>query len=326
MKIGILGAGHLGKIHIKCIKELDNIFNLVGFYDPDENNAQQTISEYKIKRFIDIDELIDNVDIVDIVTPTVSHFKCAEKALHKCKHLFIEKPLTTTLQEARHLIDIAKEANVKVQVGHVERFNPAFLSVKNRIKKPLFIESHRLSQFNPRGTDVPVVLDLMIHDIDLILHCVNSTVRNISASGVPVITSQPDITNARIEFNNGCVANITASRISLKNMRKMRIFQQNEYIAIDFLKKETEILKLSSEIDNNPLALIIDTGNGDKKQISFEKPHIEQTNAIKKELELFYESITQNFTPEVTIFDGYYALEIAYQIIDKIKSNAINLK
>ena len=324
LKIGILGVGHLGKIHIKCIKEIDN-YNLLGFYDTDEQTALLVEAQYSIKRYNSIDELIDDVEVVDIVTPTLSHYECAAKALKKGKHVFIEKPLTTSLEEARELIKIAGEANVKVQVGHVERFNPAFLAAFPYFNNPMFIENHRLAEFNPRGCDVPVILDLMIHDIDIILSVVKSEIKKISASGVAVISETPDIANARIEFENGCVANLTASRISLKNMRKSRFFQKDAYISIDFLKKETEIVKMEDVgNENNPFAIIIDPGeNKPKKQISFNKPEIIPTNAIKMELDTFYAAIINNSEPPVTIFDGYKSLEVAHIIIGKI--NQISL-
>ncbi|MDO8897298.1 MAG: Gfo/Idh/MocA family oxidoreductase, partial [Bacteroidales bacterium] len=242
LKIGVLGAGHLGKIHIRCIQQIEE-YELVGFYDQDAETAQKVENEFNLKRFDSIDALIDAVEIVDIVTPTISHFSCASKALKKRKHVFIEKPIVATPEEAQQLIALAQEASVKVQVGHVERFNPAFIAAKNSISNPMFIETHRLAQFNPRGTDVPVVLDLMVHDIDIILSVVNSKISKISASGVAVVSQTPDITNARIEFENGCVANLTASRISLKNMRKSRFFQKDAYITVDFLEKKTEIVR-----------------------------------------------------------------------------------
>ncbi len=324
MKIGVLGAGHLGKIHIKCLKEIKE-YELIGFYDSDLNNAALVEKDFGIKSYNSIDELIENADVVDIVTPTVSHFDCASKALKKSKHVFIEKPLTTSLTEAKDLIKIADEAHVKVQVGHVERFNPAFLAAFPYFKNPMFIENHRLAEFNPRGCDVPVILDLMIHDIDIILSVVKSDIKKISASGVAVISDTPDIANARIEFENGCVANLTASRISLKNMRKSRFFQKDAYISINFLKKEAEIVSMSDVIDeNNPFAVIIDPGqNKTKKQICFKKPEIKETNAIKMELETFYHAIKNNTEPPVTIYDGYKSLEVAHIIIDKISEISI---
>jgi predicted dehydrogenase len=319
LKIGVLGAGHLGKIHIKCIKEIEN-FEFIGFFDPDEKIAAAVEKEYGIRKFSSVEELVDVVDAVDIVTPTVSHYECAAKALRKSKHVFIEKPLTTTLKEAKSLIELAKEANVKVQVGHVERFNPAFLSALPFFDNPMFIETHRLAQFNPRGTDVPVILDLMIHDIDIILSVVQSNIKKISASGVSVVSDTPDIANARIEFDNGCVANLTASRISLKNMRKSRFFQKDAYISVDFLKKETEIVRMKNIVgEPDPLSITIDLGQGKgKKQIFFEKPDITPVNAIKMELETFYDAIITNANPPVTIVDGYNSLDLAYKIIEKL--------
>lgn len=320
LKIGVLGAGHLGKIHIKCIRELKQ-FELVGFYDPNEETANKVEKEFGLKKFSTLHEIIDAVDVVDIVTPTVSHFDCAAESLKKSKHVFIEKPIVTTPQEARELIKIAEEASVKVQVGHVERFNPAFLAARDLIQNPMFIETHRLAQFNPRGTDVPVILDLMIHDIDIILSVVKSNVKKISASGVPIVSDTPDIANARIEFDNGCVANLTASRISLKNMRKSRFFQRDAYISVDFLTKEMEIVKMK-DIDqepDDPFAMVLDLGNGKgKKEISIDKPEIKQNNAIMTELASFAEAIEHNVVPSVTINDGYLALEVAHQILDKI--------
>ena len=325
LKIGVIGAGHLGKIHIRCIKEIENI-ELVGFYDISPDIADSVEQEFCIKKFKTIGDLVNVVDAVDIVTPTVSHYDCASFSLRKSKHVFIEKPLTTTLAEAKSLIELAKEANVKVQVGHVERFNPAFLAVLPFFDNPMFIETHRLSQFNPRGTDVPVVLDLMIHDIDIILSVVKSNVKKISASGVSVVNDTPDIANARIEFDNGCVANLTSSRISLKNMRKSRFFQRDAYISVDFLKKESDIVRMKNiERETEPLSITIDLANGKgKKQIMFEKPQIIATNAIKMEMETFYDAIVNNTTPMVTIIDGYNSLELAYKIIDKL-SSASNL-
>ena len=224
LKVGVLGAGHLGKIHIRLLLELTDKFEFIGFYDPNDENAKSAIDAMGVKRFESMDELINQVDCIDIVTPTVAHFDCASSVLRQSKHIFIEKPITQTVDQAKQLINLAHEAGVKVQVGHVERFNPAFQAAIPYLKNPLFIETHRLAQFNPRGTDVPVVLDLMIHDIDAILSVIKSGVKNVSASGVSVVSDTPDIANARIEFNNGCVANLTASRISMKNMRKSRFF------------------------------------------------------------------------------------------------------
>ena len=242
LKVGVLGAGHLGKIHLRLLKESKK-YELIGFYDEDRSNGEKVSADFGYTYFKNLDDLIDAVDVIDIVTPTLSHYVCAKKSIEKGKHIFIEKPITHTLKEANTLLALEAKHGVKGQVGHVERFNPAFTAVKNTIKQPMFIESHRLAEFNPRGTDVPVVLDLMIHDIDAILSVVNSEVKQINASGVSVISQSPDIANARLEFENGCVANLTASRISLKNMRKSRFFQKDAYISVDFLEKKVEVVK-----------------------------------------------------------------------------------
>lgn len=323
LKIGVLGAGHLGKIHIKCIKQIPE-FELIGFYDASPAVCEAVSSEFGIPAFSSVEELVDRVEVVDIVTPTIAHFECASLSLKKYKHVFIEKPIVTTPEQARELIEIAREANVKVQVGHVERFNPAFLAAQPYLDKPMFIETHRLAQFNPRGTDVPVILDLMIHDIDIVLSVVKANIRKVSASGVAVVSDTPDICNARIEFDNGCVANLTASRISMKNMRKSRFFQKDAYVSVDFLKKAVEIIRIRDVNPETagPLDMVIDLG-GDKgsKQILFDKPEISEINAIQTELFSFYEAIANDTTPSVTIDDGYNALAVAYEIIDKLTIN-----
>lgn len=327
IKIGVLGAGHLGKIHLRCIKQISD-YQLIGFYDPNKEIAQHVENTEGVKRFGDIENLIDSVDVVDIVTPTVSHFDCAQRALKKFRHVFIEKPIVTTPDEALTLIDLATEAGVKVQVGHVERFNPAYLAAQPYLKNPMFIETHRLSHFNPRGTDVPVVLDLMIHDIDIVLNVVQSNVKKINASGVSVVSDTPDIANARIEFENGCVANLTASRISMKNMRKSRFFQRDSYISIDFLDKEVEIIRIQDlpHGTNDPLAMVLKMGPGKPdKQLFFEKPAIPVVNAIIEELKSFHHAIMNNKTPPVTINDGYAALDVAHHIINKINQSPVNL-
>ncbi len=327
LKIGVLGAGHLGKIHIRCIKQIAQ-YELVGFYDLNNSIATEVEKEFGVKRFNSIDQLIASVDVVDIVTPTISHFDCAQRALKRFRHVFIEKPIVATPPEALKLIELATEAGVKVQVGHVERFNPAFLAAAPYINSPMFIETHRLSQFNPRGTDVPVILDLMIHDIDIVLNVVNADIKKIYASGVSVVSDTPDIANARIEFTNGCVANLTASRISMKNMRKSRFFQRDGYIAVDFLDKEVEIIRMR-DVDINktgPFDIILEAGNGKpQKQIFFEKPAVPSVNAIVMELESFYSAIKNNTEPPVTINDGYNALLVAHQIIEKINNSPANM-
>ena len=324
LKIGVLGAGHLGKIHIRLIKEIE-AFELIGFYDPDASLAKEVGAKFEIQVYSDMDQLIEDCEVLDIVTPTVSHFECAEKAIKKSKHVFIEKPLTDTLEHAKVLVALAKEANIVAQVGHVERFNPAFTAISDELIDPMFIEAHRLSTFNPRGTDVSVVLDLMIHDIDIILSVVKSNVKRISASGIPVISDKPDICNARIEFDNACVANITASRISMKQMRKIRMFQKNTYLSVDLLEKKTELFRLSDTQDeSNPMSMEFETGvDGEKKYVSYKMPEIKETNAIKTELECFADAILNEKEPPVTLQDGYNALKVAYQILEKIEKNSL---
>jgi len=320
IRIGVLGAGHLGKIHIRLIQELKDKFELVGFYDPNDEHAEKAATDFGIKRFDSVSELLKTVDAVDIVTPTITHFACAEEALKLGKHVFIEKPLTETLDEGRQLIALANEQNLRVQVGHVERFNPAFTAALPYFDQPMFIETHRLAQFNPRGCDVPVVLDLMIHDIDVILSVVKSPVVNISASGVAVVSDSHDIANARLEFENGCVANLTTSRISLKNMRKSRFFQKNAYISVDFLTKEMEVITMEDvHGEPDPFDMVMDLGPGKpSKKIMFDKPEIAANNAIKDELSSFADSMNNKTLPIVSIEDGYAALEVAHRILEKL--------
>ncbi|KAA5535279.1 Gfo/Idh/MocA family protein [Paenimyroides baculatum] len=316
LKIGVLGAGHLGKIHLRLLNQSSK-YELVGFYDPSKENAEKVSAEFGYKSFDTISDLIAAVDVVDIVTPTLSHYHCAVEAVKAGKHIFLEKPISNTIEEAEHIIELAKEYSVKGQVGHVERFNPAFKAVKDKIHNPMFIETHRLAEFNPRGTDVPVVLDLMIHDIDAILSVVKSPVKNIHATGTAVISDSPDIANARIEFENGCVANVTSSRISMKNMRKARFFQKDAYISVDYLDKICEVVKMKDapEVPGD-FDLILQNAEGIKKQIYFDNPSVETNNAILDELETFADAINNNTTPIVTLEDGTEALRIAYRIIN----------
>jgi predicted dehydrogenase len=319
LKAGVLGAGHLGKIHLRLLNQSKK-YNLIGFYDADIENGKKVEAEFGYKFFHTIEDLIHAVDVVDIVTPTLSHYDCALQSIAKGKHIFIEKPIAKTVEEAEHIRAILAEHHVKGQVGHVERFNPAFTAVKNDIHEPMFIETHRLAEFNPRGTDVPVVLDLMIHDIDIILSVVNSKVKHISASGVSVISDTPDIANARIEFENGCVANLTASRISLKNMRKTRFFQKDAYISVDFLEKKCEVVKMKDAPEQpGDFDMILQNAEGLKKQIYFDNPEISNNNAILDELESFADAINNNTKPIVTLHDGTEALRVATQIIHCFK-------
>jgi predicted dehydrogenase len=321
LKVGVFGVGHLGKFHLNNWKEIEGI-KLVGFFDPDNEHAKAVSEQYGLKRFLDEEKLIDACDIIDVIAPTDQHFSICMQAIRKGKHIFVEKPLAHTIQEGRDLVSMVREANIKMQVGHVERFNPAYLAIKDMNLNPMFIEVHRLAQFNPRGTEVSVILDLMIHDIDIILSLVKSDVKNISASGVTVMTDTPDIANVRIEFNNGCVANLTSSRISMKKMRKMRLFQKDAYLGIDFLEKKTEIIKLKQPDDTNVFSFDIETPNG-KKTIAIANPVIQPLNAIKLELEAFVDSILHNKPTIVSEIDGFLAMEVAHQILDKINNTSI---
>lgn len=319
LKVGVLGAGHLGKIHLPLLNQSKK-YELVGFYDAFEENANKVAAEFGYKKFDSIAELIAAVDVVDIVTPTMQHFECAKQVIEAGKHIFIEKPISNTVAEAEEIIALANKYNVKGQVGHVERFNPAFTAVKDKINNPMFIETHRLAEFNPRGTDVPVVLDLMIHDIDAILSVVKSKVKSVNASGVAVISDSPDISNARIEFENGCVANITSSRISMKNMRKSRFFQKDAYISVDYLDKVCEVVRMKDapEVPGD-FDMILQNAEGIKKQIYFDNPQVDANNAILDELETFADAINNNTTPIVTLEDGTEALRVAHMIIQSME-------
>ena len=319
LKVGVLGAGHLGKIHLRLLNQSEK-YELVGFFDPFEENALKVAAEFGYTKYDSMEALIAAVDVVDIVTPTLQHFDCAKLAIEAGKHIFIEKPIANTVEEAEAIIALANKHGVKGQVGHVERFNPAFTAVKDKIKNPMFIETHRLAEFNPRGTDVPVVLDLMIHDIDAILSVVRSKVKSVNASSVAVISDSPDITNARIEFENGCVANITSSRISMKNMRKSRFFQKDAYISVDYLDKVCEVVRMKDapEVPGD-FDMILQNAEGIKKQIYFDNPGVQLNNAILDELETFADAINTNTQPIVTLEDGTEALRVAYMIIDSME-------
>lgn len=323
LKIGVVGVGHLGKFHTKLYKNISKV-KLVGIYDSDAENAKNVAKENKCKNFSSIEELIEEVDALNIVTPTITHFDIAKKALQKNKHIFIEKPITATEEQAKELIKLAKQNNCLIQIGHIERFNSAMVSLSDVKIDPIFIETHRLASFNPRGTDVAVILDLMIHDLDLILHLVKSKPVKVDASGAGVVSSNIDIANARIEFKNGCVANITASRISAKKMRKMRIFQKNAYISIDFSEGFSEIFYLpekdQASFQDSTLAFSlgqIDAGDR-KREIKYTKLKRKKTNPLQNELQSFINSILKNKPAEVTAEDGLAALKLANTVLMKI--------
>ncbi len=316
LKIGVLGAGHLGKIHLRLLQE-SSAYELVGFYDSQPQIAAKISREFGYRSFSDVSSLFDEVDVIDIVTPTLSHFELAKKALESGLHVFLEKPITAIVKEADELVSLAKAKGLLGMVGQVERFNPAFMAANSHIQKPMFIEAHRLAEFNPRGTDVSVVLDLMIHDIDAILSVVNSKVVDVQASGVSIISETPDIANARLQFENGCVANLTASRISMKTMRKSRFFQRDAYVSVDFFEKKVEVVRMQNASESpEDFAMILENAEGVKKQIFFDNPKVDEGNAILMELENFADAIRMNKEPAVSLQAGASALKIAYQILN----------
>ncbi len=327
LDVGVIAVRHLGTLHAKMYSQLGNA-KLIGIFDVDREKARKVAEELDTKAFRTIDEVIEASDAVSIVTTTVAHYDAAMKALEQNVHTFIEKPITETIEQARSLVAVADAKHLKIQVGHIERFNPAILALESYDLKPLFIESHRLAQFNPRGSDVAVVLDLMIHDIDLILSLVKSPVTRIDANGVAVVSDTADIANARIQFQNGCVANVTASRISQQKMRKMRLFQQDAYISIDFAQGIAEVFRLVDEGDTNakPTMLLgkIDQGMR-KRDIIYEQPEVKEVNALKYELELFVRAILNDTEPPVDGRDGMQALEVAREILQRIDTQQVKL-
>ena len=321
-KVGLVGIGHLGKIHFSCLRNIPTI-ELVGFYDEDKVAASQLSRESGIKVFDSLQELISASEAIDIVTPTSTHFEIASVAIKNGRHVFIEKPVTATVDEADKLKLLQQSHGVIIQVGHVERFNPGMLAIQDLPLNPKFIEVHRLANFNPRGTDVSVVLDLMIHDLDIILSMVPSTIKSIHANGVPLVSASPDIGNARIEWENGCVANVTASRLSLKNMRKMRLFQSDAYIAIDFLERSAQIIRLSDghvDVPDDLSTFQLETASG-TKTISIEMPETQSVNAIQMELESFVKSVKNGTEPHVGINAATEALSLAFRISQAIDKN-----
>lgn len=326
--VGITGVGKLGNYHCNNIRQLADA-NLVGVYDTDQDRRQEIAAKYSCRAFESYEELLENVDIVGIVVPTIDHHKTAMKALHAGKHVFVEKPISSTIAEAEEMVRTADQKNLKIQIGHIERFNPAIRALDTNGLDPMFIESHRLAPFDPRGTDVAVVLDLMIHDIDIILSLVKGSPSRIDANGVAVVSDEVDIANARIQFDNGCVANVTASRISQRKMRKMRLFQKDSYISIDFLQRLTEIFKIDDQNEDNTSPVIlgqIDKGKH-KKNIIYEQPKLPEDDAMQAEWKSFFHAISTNTKPVVSGQDGLNALKVAVEITNIIsKSNSQDKK
>ncbi|RYY99503.1 MAG: Gfo/Idh/MocA family oxidoreductase [Chitinophagaceae bacterium] len=320
LRVGIFGTGHLGKFHLNNWKEIEGV-ELVGFYDPSDEAAAAITAQYGLKRFPDAGALIDACDAIDVVSPTPQHFATCAAAVRKGRHVFVEKPMANTMEEGEQLVKLVQESKVKLQVGHVERFNPAWMALPKDQLQPMFIEVHRLAQFNPRGTEVSVILDLMIHDIDLVLSIVKSDVKLLSASGVAVLTDTPDIANVRIEFDNGCVANLTSSRISLKKMRKMRLFQKDAYISVDFLDKKAEVIRMQPEGEESTgMTFPIETPAG-VRNITMLQPPVAEGNAIRAELQAFVDAIRNDTRPVVNEIDGFRAMEVAHSILQKIHAH-----
>lgn len=324
-KVGVIGVGHLGNLHAKMYDMIPSA-DFIGLYDIDAERAREVADRFGVKAFPDADTLLSEVEAISVVTPTSNHFDTATHALHNGIHVFIEKPVTSDVQSAEALIKLAQEKKCIVQVGHIERFNPALMSLQSIDLNPMFIESHRLAQFNPRGTDVAVVLDLMIHDIDIILSLVNSPVKQIDANGVAIVSDSIDIANTRIQFENGAVANITASRISQKKMRKMRIFQRDNYITIDFLQGLAEVYRLFGDGAELPemTMMLGEIGTGtQKKKIVYQRPEVPDINALEYELAQFVEAVQNGTSPIVTAHEGKKALEVALEVMEKIKRQTV---
>lgn len=315
MNVGIVGLGHLGKIHLKLLGEIPD-FNLSAIYDIDKKVLDNLVYLKNVILCNNYQELLNHCDAVLIITPTHTHFELASEAIKKGKHVFIEKPATSQPEETKKLIHLSKEAGVKVQVGHVERFNPAFTAAKSYIENPNYINIERLACYNPRGTDVSVVLDLMIHDIDLLLNTIKSKIKKISASGESIVSNSPDIAHVRIEFENGCIANLTANRIATNNVRKMDIFQPNTFIYIDLLNKTTTVRTIKPIANNTSKnGVILDPGNGQAKhEVIQNQPIINPVNAIKAELECFYKSIVDDSPLAVSLIDAETALQVVKEI------------
>ena len=327
LPIGVVGVGHLGSLHTKMLSQIAAV-HLAGLTDIDNDRAEKKAQEFSTKAFRSVDELLAHVKAIVIATPTSVHFDIARRAIEKNIHVFIEKPITSTVEQARILVEEAKKHQTIIQVGHIERFNPAILALEKYELNPMFIESHRLAQFNPRGTDIAVVLDLMIHDIDIILSLVRLPVEKIEANGIPVVSDTVDIANARLQFANGCVANVTASRISQKKMRKMRLFQRDAYISVDFSEGLAEVFRL---VDINAESVVptmmlgeIDLG-ASKRKIVYEQPPVKEVNALQYELELFADAVRTGKDPLVTAEDGLHALKVAHEIMEKIRQQKLTL-
>jgi predicted dehydrogenase len=314
VKVGVVGAGYLGKFHVEKYARLPEA-QLVGIVDKDLTKAQKLAESINVPCYSDYQKLFNNVEAVSIVVPTPLHYEIAKDFLFQGVDVLLEKPMTTSLPQAEELIGLAQQKGLVLQVGHLERFNAAIMALRGLLKKPLFIESHRLASFKERGTEVDVILDIMIHDIDIILNIVNAPVSAIHAVGVPVLSQKIDIANVRLQFATGCVANVTASRISGKEMRKIRIFQNDAYFSIDYATQEVMIYRKTSEPDNEGIP-----------QITYEKIDIRPGDSLEEEIKAFLKAVSYRTEPEVSGEAGRNALKVALEITDQIKANytAIN--
>ena len=322
VRVGVVGVGHLGSRHLKHLLDLSAV-DCAGFYDIDAKHSRKIEQKFGAKAHTSLAVLIDACDALSIVVPTTDHFAVAKECIESGKSVFVEKPMCKTLAEADKLIKLGKERDTVIQVGHVERLNPAILAIEDLALKPKYIETHRLAPYNVRGTEVPVVLDLMIHDLDVILSLVDSPVESMSASGVSIMTSSVDIANARLRFANGCVANITSSRIAKDFVRKLRLFQQDMYVTIDFLLGLTEVYHVLEAGERDPNAVFTAPlkGKNRERQIVYEKPKVYKIDALKLELENFVASLSGEQSPIVSGQEAREALRIALEIQEKIEQD-----
>lgn len=318
LRVGVIGVGHLGKFHTRVYSELPSC-ELVGVYDDDRTRSGIIADEFSTRAFDSMSELLETVDAVSVAVPTMAHHRIGLECLKNDVHVLIEKPIASTVSEAEELVAVADERNLRLQIGHIERFNQAIRAALGEIAKPMFVEAHRLGIFAPRGTDVPVVLDLMIHDIDLILTAVDSPIERIDAVGVPVLSPNVDIANARLTFANGCVANLTASRVSRERIRKIRFFQRDAYISIDCMAPKVEVFRKK---DVSPERLLeIATGKiegGLDDVVAFTAPAMDGADALEMELASFLRSVSTGDKPTVSGNDGLMALEVATEILRQI--------
>ncbi len=315
LKIGIIGIGRQGSIHLEYLQQ-SPYFELVGCYDRNAEKLSRIQEDYGVNVFVNLDELLDAVDVVNISTPPGSHYYYAEKALRKSKHVFIESPITEDLVEAERIVELSREANVIVQIGHVERFNPVFTTVKQLNPQPLIIQTNRVGIINPKKNQTSVVYELMIQDIDLVLNLVKANIKYIHATGVAVMSMILDTIHARIEFDNGCVAQLNASRSTTQRSRTMDLLENGRKISLDFIKRTAECTSIEDEHVHGSIATNV---KGEKKYIIQQLITSTEYDALKKQMDSFAFSIYEQTKPEVAVEHGYKALEVASIILEKVK-------